>query len=182
MKRSAEIADREADKNLLQYQEHLDKCPNCRYEIVLQRSIRIAARQVPLADPAPMFNTRIMSIILPVKKWGIREHVFHAVGYFITGAWILAFFGILFYTFQSGITFSSEPAAVQQLSKFLKIFSGASDQISHTLMRIVLFRSSDVSVLKFSALILLALVILIFVDKLLGSLFTVGQKQYAGEK
>jgi hypothetical protein len=165
------IADGEADENLRLYSEHVDQCPACRYEIALQRSIGNAARQAHLADVPPEFNTKIMSVILPVKKWGIREHVSHAAGYFVVGSWILVFLGILLYALQSEGSSSSETATSQNMDKFLKIFSDANHQIIHTFLQTISSKSPDASVLKFAALILLAVIILAFIDKMMRSFF-----------
>ncbi len=165
------IADGEVDESLLSHRKHLETCPKCRHEVDLQQSIRSAARQMPLPDVSPAFNTIIMSRILPVKKWGIREHVSHAAGYIVAGSWVLVFLGILFYALQSGGSSSPKTATSQNMGKFLKIFSDANHQIVHTFSQTISSKSPDESVLKFSALILLAIIVLMFVDKLLHSFF-----------
>jgi hypothetical protein len=165
------IADGDTDENLLSYRKHLEICPKCRHEVDLQRSIRSAARQIPLPDVSPVFNTIIMSRILPVKKWGIREHVSHAAGYIVAGSWVLIFLGILLYALQSEGSSSSETVNSQNMGKFLKIFSDANHQIVHTFLQTISSKSPDASVLKFGAIILLAIIILAFIDKMMRSFF-----------
>jgi hypothetical protein len=148
------------------YLTHLESCRVCEKEIELQRSMLKISQKVPLINPGSNFTGNIIDIISPSKKkW--YERFFLNISNVIAMASVLAFIGYVYSITDAGGFQANLKATSGPVSNFFKIFQDGSRLIGSYLTSKISLQSIGLSNLNTIVFALLAIILLIFTDKII---------------
>jgi hypothetical protein len=166
------IADRDLPQSEMElFLIHLKSCQSCQEEIALQRSIVKASREAQLINPANSFTQNVLDMVIPSqrKKW--YEWLLHNMGNIIAMASVLAFLGYVFSIINTNAFQNDKPAKSEPILDFFKIFQYGSQQLGSYLTPKFLTQNLGVVHTNTIAFALLAIILLVFIDRIVGHFF-----------
>jgi len=166
------IADRDMPQSEMEvHLTHLKSCQSCQREIELQRSIVKVSRKVRLVNPSNSFTQNVLDVIIPSQKKRWYEWLLHNMGNVIAMASVLAFLGYIFSITDSSNFQNDKPAKVNPILEFVKIIQDGSQQLGSYVTPKFLFQSSGASHTHTIVFALLAIILLVFIDRIAGHFF-----------
>jgi hypothetical protein len=150
---------------------HWKSCQSCQQEIELQRSIVKVSHKAQLVNPSNSFTQSVLDVIIPSQKKRWYEWLLHNMGNVIAMASVLAFLGYIFSITDNSAFQNDKPSKAKPVMEFVKIIQEGSQQLSNYLTPKFLIQSSGASHAHTFVFALLALVLLVFIDRIAGHLF-----------
>jgi hypothetical protein len=150
---------------------HWKSCQSCQQEIELQRSIVKVSREAQLVNPTNSFTQSVLDVIIPSQKKRWYEWLLHNMGNVIAMASVLAFLGYIFSITDTSAFQNDKPTKVKPILEFVKIIQEGSQQLGSFLTAKFLIQSSGASHTHTIVFALLALVLIVFIDRIAGHFF-----------
>jgi hypothetical protein len=163
------IADGDIKQNEMAEQVlHWKSCPSCQKEIELQRSIVNVSRAAELISPSDDFTRSVLDVIVPSQKKTWYEWLLHNMGNVFAMALVLAFLGYVFsVTGTSGFQ-NNKPTKAEPVLAFSKIIQESTHQLGTYLTSRFLVQSTGASQTRTIVFALLAIVLLVAIDRFAG--------------
>jgi hypothetical protein len=173
---SFDIICRMADGDILQgdielHLTHLKSCQACQQEVELQKSIIRVSQQIRLVKPSTSFTQNILEVITPSQKKKRYEWLLHNMGNAIAMALVLAFLGYIFSITDTGTFKNDEPTKIKPVIEFVKIIQMGTQQLGSYLTPKLSIQSSGASHTHTIIFALLAIVLLVFIDRIAEHFF-----------
>jgi len=166
------IADGDMPQNEMElYLVHWKSCQSCQQEIELQRSIVSVSHKAQLVNPSKSFTQSVLDVIIPSQKKKWYEWLLHNMGNIIAMASVLAFLGYIFSITDTGTFQNDKPTKIKPVIEFLKIIQEGSHQLGSYLTPKFPIQNSDASQTHTIVFALLAIVVLVFIDRIAGHFF-----------
>jgi hypothetical protein len=166
------IADGDMPQSEIElHSNHWKSCQSCQEEIELQRSIVDVSRKVQLINPSNSFTQSVLDVIIPTRKKRWYEWILHNMGNIIAMASVLAFLVYIFSITDTGTFQNNKPTKVGPILEFLKIIQDGSQQLGSYLTPKFPIQNSDASQTHTIVYTLLAIVLLVFIDRIAGHFF-----------
>jgi hypothetical protein len=166
------IADGDMPQSEMEsYLAHGKSCQSCQQEIELQRSIIKVSHMVQLVYPSNSFTQSVLDVIVPSQKKRWYEWLLHNMGNIIAMASVLAFLVYIFSITDTGTFQNNKPTKVGPILEFLKIIQDGSQQLGSYLTPKFPIQNSDASQTHTIVYTLLAIVLLVFIDRIAGHFF-----------
>lgn len=173
---SFDIICRIADGNISQNEmelhlPHLKSCQSCQQEIELQRSIINVSYKAQLVNPSNSFTQNVLGVLIPSQKKRWYEWLLFNMGNVIAIALALAFFGYIFSITDTYAFKNNNPTKIKPLIDFLKMIQEGSQQLGSYLTPKDIVQSLGASHTHAIIFALLAIVLLVFIDRIAGHFF-----------
>jgi len=173
---SFDIICRMADGDMPQsemelYLTHLKSCQYCQREIEIQRLIVKVSRKAQFVSPSNSFTQSILDVIIHSQKKKWYEWLLHNMGNVIAMASVLAFLGYIFSITDTGTFQNDKPPKVKSIFEFVKLIQEGSHQLGSFLTQKFSTQSLGTSHTHTIIFALLALVLLVFIDRIAGHFF-----------
>jgi hypothetical protein len=166
------IADGNMPQNEMElHLTHWKSCQSCQQEIELQRSIVKASRKIQLINPSNSFTQSVLDVIMPSQKKRWYEWLLHNMGNVIAMASVLAFLGYIFSITDNSAFQNDKPSKAKPVMEFVKIIQEGSQQLSNYLTPKFPVQNSGASHVHTVVFAMLAIVILVFIDRIAGHFF-----------
>ncbi len=166
------IADGDMSQNEIELSlNHWKSCTSCQQKIEMQRSIIKISRQARLIKPSNNFTQSVLDVIIPSQKKKWSEWLLHNMGNIIAMASVLTFLAYIFSITDTGVFQNDESTKVKPVIEFMKIIQHSSQQLSSFLTLKFSIQSGGTSHTNTIVFAILAIVILVFVDKIADYLF-----------
>jgi hypothetical protein len=166
------IADGDMPQNEIElHLTHLASCPACQQEVELQRSIVRVSRQIRLVKPSTNFTQGILDVIIPSQKKRWYEWLLHNMGNVIAMALVLAFLVYIFSITDTGAFKNDNPTKIKPVIEFVKIIQMGSQQLGNYLTPKLSIQSSGTSHTHTIVFAFLAIVLLVFIDRIADHFF-----------
>ncbi len=150
---------------------HLHICRKCQIEVEMQRSLIKASRQIPLINPSANFTQSVVDNIIPSRRKKWYEKLLHNMGNIIAMASVLAFLGYVYSVTGTSNFQISKPTNTKLFSEFIRIIQDGSHHLVKYLIPNFSIKDTDASQLHIAILGLLAIVILVFIDRIAQNFF-----------
>jgi hypothetical protein len=150
---------------------HLKSCRSCQQEIELQRSIVKVSHNTQLVNPSNSFTQNILDVIIPSQKKKWYEWLLHNMGSVIAMTSVLAFLGYIFSITDTSTFQSDKPSKAKSVTEFVKIIEEGSQKLSSYLTPKLPIQNSGTSHTNTIVFALLAIVLLVFIDRIAGHFF-----------
>jgi hypothetical protein len=161
------IADGDIQQNeMTVHVAHWKSCETCQREVQLQRSIFTLSRQTQLTSPSPDFTQNILDLIIPSRKKRWYEWVLHNMGNIFAMTIVLVFLGYVFSATETETYQKNTSTKIEPILNFFKLIQDGSHQISNYLTFKFSVHSIDASHTHTIVLALLALILLVFIDRI----------------
>lgn len=108
---------------------HLEKCPQCRQEVDLQRRLLQEVRRNGIIQPSANFTVKLMESLMPLKAKKWFDRILENLGNVIAMASVLAFLGYIYLIISAGSLRIDTPSNNKSVSEFIKIIQDGSHQI-----------------------------------------------------
>ena len=173
---SFDIICRIADGDIVQneialYLNHLKSCRLCQKEVDLQRSILKVSRQSQLIRPSTDFSKNVLAAIRPSQKKKWYEWILHNMGNVFAMTTVLAFLGYVFSMTGTNTIQNDKPTKIEPILEFLKIIQNGSHQLGSFLTPKITSHGMDASQGHSIFFAFLAIILLVFLDKIAGFFF-----------
>jgi len=150
---------------------HLKSCQACQKEVELQRSIVRVSQQVRLVNPSTNFTQNVLDVIIPSRKKRWYERLLYNMGNVIVMALALAFFWYIFSVIDTHAFKNDNPTKIKPVIEFIKIIQTGSQQLGSYLTPKFPAQNLGVSHSQTIVFALLAIVLLVIIDKIAGHFF-----------
>jgi hypothetical protein len=162
------IADGEIHSSEMEvYISHWKACSSCQQEVDLQRSMMKVTQQARLINPTSQFTRNVLDSLIPSKKrW--YEWILHNLGNIIAMTSVLTFLGYLFSAAGNSPLPNQNLTNVGPILDYFKIFQNSSKQLGSYLVQKSHVQIVDPSQTNTIAFALLAIFLLVFIDKIAG--------------
>lgn len=150
---------------------HLKSCQACQKEVELQRSIVRVSQQVRLVNPSTNFTQNILDVIIPSRKKRWYEWLLNNMGNVIAMALALTFLGYIFSITDTGAFKNDNLTKIKPVIEFVKIIQMGSQQLGNYLTPKIPIQSFDASHSQTIVFALLAIVLLVIIDRIAGHFF-----------
>jgi hypothetical protein len=150
---------------------HWRSCQYCQKEVELQRSIVQTSRKVQLINPSNNFTRSILDVIIPSQKKKRYEWLLRNMGNIIAMTSVLTFLGYVFSIADFRAFQNDAPSKVSPILDFIKVTQEASRQFTSYLTSKFLSQNLNTSHIHTIIFALLAIVLLVFIDRIAGHFF-----------
>jgi hypothetical protein len=147
---------------------HWKSCQYCQKEVELQRSIVQTSRKVQLINPSNNFTRSVLDTIIPSQKKRWYEWLLRNMSNIIAMTSVLAFLGFIFSHTDFGALQNDNPSKIGPILDFIRITQEGSRQLTSYLTPKLLFQNIDLSHTHTIIFALLAIVLLVFIDRIAG--------------
>jgi hypothetical protein len=151
--------------------EHWKSCRSCQREVELQQSIVKISRQSQLIRPSANFSQSVLETIIPSRKKIWYEWILHNMGNIISMTLVLAFLGYVFSVTETSTYQNDKPTKLGAIPEFLKIIQDGSRQLGTYLTPKFPVHANNASQSHTIIFALLAIILLVFIDKIAGYFF-----------
>jgi hypothetical protein len=150
---------------------HLKSCQSCQREVDLQRSITRATGQTPLVNPSHQFTQNVLEHIAPSQKKKLYEWMLHNMGNIFAMSLVLGFLGYVLSVTGTAPIQNDKTSKIEPILGFLKVVQDNSHQIGSYFMSKFTAHAANTSQTHVSFYALLAIILLVFIDKIAGYFF-----------
>ncbi len=166
------IADGDIPQSEIElYLIHLKSCQTCQKEVELQKSIVRISQKIQLVKPSINFTQNVLNDVIPSKKKKWYEWILNNMGNVIAMALALAFFWYAFSFTDAHAFKNNSPTKIEPVIEFVKIIQIGSQQLSGYLTPKIHPQNVDVSHSQTITFALLAIVLLVIIDRIAGHFF-----------
>jgi|WetSurMetagenome_2_1015567.scaffolds.fasta_scaffold560304_1 hypothetical protein len=166
------LADDDMDQSEMAFiAAHLKSCQSCQREVDLQRSITRASGQAPLVNPSHQFTQNVLERIAPSQKKKWYEWMLHNMGNIFAMSLVLGFLGYVLSVTGTAPIQNDKTSKIEPMLGFLKVIQDNSHQFGSYLMSKFTAHTANTSQTHASFFALLAIILLVFIDKIAGYFF-----------
>jgi hypothetical protein len=166
------LADDDMDQSEMAFiAAHLKSCQSCQREVDLQRSITRASGQAPLINPSHQFTQNVLERIAPSQKKKWYEWMLHNMGNIFAMSLVLGFLGYVLSVTGTAPIQNDKTSKIEPMLGFLKVILDNSHQFGSYLMSKFSAHAVNTSQNHVSFFALLAIILLVFIDKIAGYFF-----------